>query len=129
MQLNLSILPEPLAVCRLPAGSPVPDGLFEATFCAVTRTDDELSIVIPEPHIDASWRIEKGWKALKVLGPLDFDIVGVVAALSKPLADAGIPIFIISTFDTDYLLVKQERLDRAVALLQKQGHSIRLNNA
>lgn len=122
IKLNLTLLPTPLAVCRLPADATVPEGILDAPFCAVTRTEDELSIVVSEPAADASWRVEKEWRGLKVAGPLAFDMVGVVAAISNPLAIAGIPIFIISTFDTDYLLVKAENLDTAMAILEGEGH-------
>ena len=120
--MTLSLSPTPLAVCRLAADAVVPAGILNAPFCAVTRTEDELSIVLSESAADPSWRVEGGWRGLKVEGPLAFDIVGVVAALSAPLAEAGIPIFIISTFDTDYLLVKTENLDKAMAILEGEGH-------
>lgn len=122
--MTLSLSPTRLAVCRLPADAPVPSGILDTSFCAVTRTEDELSIVLSESAANPSWRVEKGWRRLKVEGPLAFDIVGVVAALSAPLAKAGIPIFIISTFDTDYLLVKAENLNRVMATLEGEGHEL-----
>jgi hypothetical protein len=125
MKLTLLLQTDELAVCRLPAGSPAPALVEEASFFAVTRTKDELSIVLPQRLADSAWRVERGWRALKVGGPLAFDVVGVVAALSGPLAGAGIPIFVISTFDTDYLLVKSENLDQALDVLRDAGHAVR----
>lgn len=123
MQLTLSVLEEPLAVCRLPADASVPPSILDSSFCAVTRTKEELSIVLAEASAQNSWQIESGWRGLQVVGPLEFDIVGVVAALSAPLAAAGIPIFIISTFDTDYLLVKESALERSCRILAESGHA------
>ena len=125
MKLTLSLSPVPIAVCRLPATTPVPTGFLLKPFFSITRTDDELSVVLPEAHADPTWKTEAGWRMLKVEGPLDFDIVGVVAALSKPLAAANIPIFVISTFDTDYLLVKHDMLNKAIQVLTEQGHSLK----
>ena len=111
-----------LAICRLPPEATVPPGVLDTPFCAITRTDEELSIVLPESRTDASWRVEAGWRAFKVVGPMDFDVVGVVASLSAPMAEAGIPIFVISTFDTDYLLVKTLNLEKASRILIDRGY-------
>jgi hypothetical protein len=93
---------------------------------AVTRTRDELSIVcsqrsLPEPGPGRP-RCELGWRAIAVRGPLDFSLTGVVASLTVPLANAGVPVFVVSTFDTDYVLVKDEHLDAARAALRAAGH-------
>ena len=125
MKLNLTLSPEAIAVCKLPAAAPIPTGFLMRPFFSITRTEDELSIVLLEKNVDPSWTAEKGWRMLKVEGPLEFDIVGVVSALSKPLADADIPIFIISTFDTDYLLVKHESLDKAIDTLTSEGFLVK----
>lgn len=123
--MNFQVLPEALAVCRLPADAGVPAGVLDAPFCAVTRTADELSLVLPVEQVQADWEVEQAWRGLKVEGPLDFDMVGVIARISAPLADAGIPIFVVSTFETDYLLVKDDLLDKTCALLISEGHAIR----
>ena len=102
----------------------MPTGFLSKPFFAITRTKDELSIVLPEKTADVSWRTDTGWRMLKVEGPLDFDIVGVVATLSAPLAEAGIPIFVISTFDTDYLLIKKKMLEKTIETLESHGHTI-----
>ena len=125
MKLNLTLSPEAIAVCRLPAAAPVPTGFLMHPFFSITRTEDELSIVLLEKNADPTWKTERGWRMLKVEGPLDFNIVGVVASLSKPLAEANIPIFVVSTFDTDYLLVKNESLDKAINTLTSEGFLIK----
>lgn len=125
MTLSFTLSPERFAICKLPATHPIPTGFLHKPFFAVTRTSDELSIVLPEEKVDPEWTIEPGWRMLKVNGPLDFNIVGVVAAISAPLALAGIPIFVISSFDTDYLLVKEEHLEKSIGLLEHRGHSIK----
>ncbi len=94
-----------------------------ADFCSITRTADEVSIVCPLGRVPDDVRRESGWRCLKVEGPLDFALTGILASLAVPLAQAGISIFAISTYDTDYLLVKD--LDGAVATLTGEGHLIR----
>lgn len=126
----LSILSEPLAVCKLPPGSPVPAWANEGDFCSITRTAEELSIVCAESRVPPAdeavrgWRSQPGWRALKVQGPLDFSLVGILAQLSGVLAQANISLFAISTFDTDYLLVRENDLSAAVNALRAAGHSI-----
>ena len=122
--MKLSLINQRLAICRLAPGAAIPVSLLDTPFCALTRTDDELSIVLPEDKAEASWRIDGGWGALKVIGPLAFDMVGVLAALSVPLAEAGLPVFVISTFDTDYILIKQEGIEKACIVLREKGHEI-----
>jgi hypothetical protein len=91
----------------------------------VTRTPDELSIVCPQEHVPEGVEAVRGWKSLKVEGKLDFTTVGLLSSLTSSLARAGISIFAISTYDTDYLFVKENDLDRGVAALQKSGLDIR----
>jgi hypothetical protein len=122
--LSLSILPYHLAVCRLNPHDPIPGGLFELPFWSVTRTADELSVVLPEENVALDWKSEKGWRGLMVRGPLDFSLVGILAALAAALAAAGIPIFALSTFDTDYLLIKQQDLFHAVDVLTASGYQV-----
>ncbi len=89
----------------------------------MTYTTDELSIVCPGSSVPADVRCEKGWVAIKVRGPLDFSLTGILAALASPLAADGIPIFALSTFDTDYVLVKEQDLLRAKKALERAGHT------
>jgi uncharacterized protein len=120
----VSILPYKLAICRLDPGAPLPDKLFRLPFWSVTSTEDELSIILPEENIPPGSRSENHWSCLKVQGPLDFGLTGILASLTSPLADAGIPVFALSTFDTDYLLIKDSDLEEAINVLKNQGHQI-----
>jgi hypothetical protein len=120
--LRLTILPETLAVCRLSADDAFPAWLPARGFISVTRTAGELSVVCAADAVPADFRCEAGWRALAVEGPLDFGLTGILASIAAPLAEAGISIFTISTFDTDCVLVKAERLDDAVNALRRAGH-------
>jgi len=123
-QLSLSVLPERFAVCRLGPDDRVPDWVFSKSFWSITRTDEELSLILPEEYVPSGWKVEKGWRCLKVLGPLDLSVTGVIASLSAPLADAGVSILAICTYDTDYLLVRNGDLDRAREVLVEHGHQV-----
>ena len=116
-KLTLSILPETLGICHFDKNSPIPDWAKNISFCSITRTKDELSIVCPQDKIPGGVMVERDWRAFKVQGPLGFTMAGIVASLAKPLADAEISIFYISTFETDYLLVKEENLEKVKKIL------------
>ena len=122
--LTLVLLPETFAVCRLPANAPLPAWALAGPFCAITRTAEELSIVCVEEHAPANVLCQPGWRCLQVAGPLDFALTGVLASLAQPLAAAGVSIFAISTYDTDYLLVPDEALDASLAALRSAGHTL-----
>jgi hypothetical protein len=92
---------------------------------SIVRTDEELSVVCAAEDASSDAEVSRGWRALKVAGPLDFALTGVLASLAEPLSEAGISIFAISTFDTDYILVKEADLDRAVEVLSDAGHAVR----
>lgn len=123
-RLTLDLLPGSIAVCRLPPEASIPRRASQAPFVSITRTDDELSIVIPEELAEPEWECEDGWRALAVRGPLDFGLVGILATLAECLAAAEVSLFAISTFDTDIVLVKEERLERAIAALEATGHRV-----
>lgn len=121
-RLTLSLLPETLAVARLPAGAALPGWVdWSDPFVTVSRTRDELSVVCPEARVPAEAQAERGWRGFKVEGPLDFALTGILARLAAPLAEAGISIFAISTFDTDYLLVRAHDLAAATSVLQREN--------
>ncbi|MCU0493429.1 MAG: ACT domain-containing protein [Chloroflexaceae bacterium] len=122
MQLNL--LPETFAICRFAPGAALPAWALAGDFFAITRTADELSVVCTQGLVPAETVASRDWRCLKVAGPLDFSLTGVLASLAGPLADAGISIFAISTYDTDYLLVKTDKLEAAVAVLRAAGHGV-----
>ena len=123
--LSLTLLPDRLAVCRLDPGSALPEAPEgRCNLWSVTRTAEEISVVLPEEEARPGWRVEPGWRVFQVAGPLEFGLTGVVASLTRPLADAGVPVFVLSTFDTDYLLVKEPDLDRAREALAGAGHQL-----
>ena len=116
-RLTIMVLEEQMAICLLPCDSPLPGWLDPRQFHSVTRTTDELSIVCPELSVPEGIRCEPGWRILQVKGPLDFSMTGILASLVTPLAEAGIGVFNISTYNTDYLLVKTGDLDQTVRIL------------
>jgi hypothetical protein len=121
----LSIFPNTFAVCRLQPDEPWPDWPRGGALFSITRTPDELSIVCPESAVPESVQAERGWRCLKVGGPLDFALTGVLSSLTTPLAAAGISVFALSTYDTDYLLLKRDDFDRGLEILAGAGHRIR----
>ncbi len=122
--MKLKILDEAFAVTRLEPSSSIPAWASKSSFFSVTKTSDELSIVCDEKDVPETEKSERGWRCLKVIGPLDFSLTGILSSLAAPLAEAKISIFAISTFDTDYLLVKSKDLDHAVAVLTQAGFLI-----
>lgn len=121
MRLHLKLLDGQFAVCRLDAAAPLPAALLQAQreFLSITRTADELSIVCEESLAPAAAQVNCGWRAFKVQGPLDFSLTGIVARLTVPLAEAGVSVFTVATFDTDYLLVQEKQLATAIAALER----------
>jgi hypothetical protein len=123
--MRLRIMDETLALARLPADAPVPDWVAGRELIAVVRTTRELSIACRDDAVPtAHSEVERGFRALVVDATLDFTLTGIVAALADPLAAAGIPIFGISTYDTDHILVRETALPAAVKALREAGHEI-----
>lgn len=122
--LDLSILAGRLAICRFDQGANIPDWATQRPFFAITRTADELSVVCPEQHAPLEAPCERGWRALKLEGPFAFELTGILTAVATPLAEAEISIFAISTYDTDYVLVKAAQFEHALEVLEKQGHRL-----
>jgi hypothetical protein len=120
--LRYRILTERLAVCRLASDAAFPAGALEGGFLGVVRTCDELSIVCSEDGVPQGAIAERGWVALKLEGPFPFSMTGVLASFLQPLAEAQVPIFAISTFDTDYVLIKRQNLEQAVVALGAAKH-------
>jgi len=108
-----------MGICHFDEKSPIPEWAKNISFCSITRTKDELSVVCPQDKISAGVMFEKNRKAFKVEGPLGFSLTGIVSSLSAPLAKAKISIFYISTYETDYLLVEEKNLDKAKKILGK----------
>jgi uncharacterized protein len=125
---SFSVIPGAYAICRLPAKAPLPAWAGKA-FTSITRTADELSIVCDErrlpPDLDGlDLRVARGWALLKVHGPFPLDVVGVLASVAKPLAEAEVSLFALSTFDTDYILVRRTYVNQAIAALTLAGHKL-----
>lgn len=118
MTLRLNVLPGRLCIARLPAAAELPAWLrWESPLTAVCRTPQELSIVCPEDLVPSDIETARGWRALAVDGPLDLDQTGVLAAIAGLLAEAEIPLFAVSTYETDYVLVREADLEPARAAL------------
>lgn len=126
--LDIALLAEEYAVCRLPAGAAIPAGLLSpaagAGIVSVTSTADELSIICPADRVPAEAIVETPWRCLQVVGPLDLALTGILASLAVPLAEARVNIVAFSTYDTDYLLVPSVRLAEALATLSNAGHRV-----
>jgi hypothetical protein len=122
--LRLEVVPGAFAVCRLGAQDPPPAWAEQGPVASITRTDAELSVVCAEEGVPAGVQAERGWRCLRVKGPLGFGMTGILASLASPLAGSGVSIFVVSTYDTDYLLVQDRDLDRAVFALERAGHSV-----
>lgn len=123
-KLTLSVLEGSLGVCRLDRETGIPGWALESDFYSITKTTDELSVVCPEGNVPHGVRCEKGWNCLKVEGPLDFTLTGILSGLSLVLAERGISIFAVSTFDTDYILIREKDLENAVDALAGSGYGI-----
>ncbi len=124
MTMRLRVLADRFTVVRLEAGETAPAWAFSGSFYSVTGTARELSVVCESRLVPAEAKCELGWRALEVQGPLQFDQVGILASLSQVLAERGISIFAVSTFDTDYILLKHANLEDAVKALVASGHTV-----
>jgi len=125
--LDLVLLPEEYAICRLPSGSSLPASLLAGPaggIVSVTWTEDEVSIICRADQAPAEATATTPWRCLQVAGPLDLAMTGVLASLAGPLADARVNIVAFSTYDTDYLLVPTVRLSEAIATLTGTGHRV-----
>lgn len=124
--LTLSIIDGSYAVCKLEGNAPTPDWINKNSFHSITRTEDELSVVCLDHDLPDEVQTEPGWKIIKVLGPLDFSLVGILHSILTPLKDAGVSVFAISTFETDYILLKEKNLPESMRALKNAGLSFRL---
>jgi len=121
--VQLRTLPDSYAVARLEPGSDLPEWVDKGPFRSVTRTEHEVSVVCRDHDVPEGESVDRGWTVLELKGPLDFSLTGVIASLVEPLAAAEIPIFVISTFETDYVLVRSTDLARAADALESAGHT------
>ncbi len=117
-KLTLSILPEKIGICHFDKNSEIPDWAKNLSFCSITRTKDELSIICPQDKIPGGGVMaENNWRVFKVEGPLGFSSTGIVASLAGPLAEAEISILYIDTYETSYVLVEENNLVKAKEIL------------
>jgi len=123
-RLTLRLLPAAFAICRLEPDAAIPAWLPRRGFTATIRAEDELSIYCDESVVPQDVRAARGWRALQLVGPFDFAETGVIAAVAGPLAEAGISISVLATYDTDYLFVQNEALENAAEILQAAGHHV-----
>lgn len=123
-KFSLKILPDRMAVCRLAPTAELPDWIDKSSIFTVTRTGEELTVVCAETPVPPDVLSEGGWRCFQVRGPLDFSETGIIFSLSKPLAESGVPIFVMSTFNTDYFMVKETDLAKAIDVLSAAGHQI-----
>jgi hypothetical protein len=123
--LDLQVLPGDYAICRLPAGTPLPSGLEpDQGVVSVTWTPDEVSVICPSGQAPADATVETPWRCLRVAGLVELTLTGILASLTGPLAQARVNLFAFSTYDTDYLLVPAVRLAEAVGALIGAGHRV-----
>jgi uncharacterized protein len=124
MNLDLTLLRGDYAVCRLRPDQPVPGWAWTGEFVSVTRTGDELSIVCDASAVPSGVKLEVVWACLKLQGPFAFELTGILSSVLEPLRDAGVGIFAVSTFDTDYVLLKRAQLSVGIAALEGAGHNV-----
>ena len=121
--MNLKILSGKYQIVKLNLTNKLPKNIFNQEFYSITQTADEISIVIDEKISIPSDNIEIGWRIIKIAGVLEFNLIGVIAKISKVLADNSISIFVISTFNTDYILIKERYIDSAKRILIENNYS------
>ena len=119
MDITLSALPGSYSIVRLDEDSDIPAWATSSAFFSVTKTDDELSIVCEDESVPEEVKAERNWRMFKVAGPLDLSLTGIASSILKPLAEAEIGVFVISTHDTDYILVKNDRFEEAKTVLSE----------
>ncbi len=124
IDLTLVALPETYGICRLASDEPVPAWGLQGEFFSVTRTAEELSIVCAEAQIPETVLCARGWRLFKIDAVMDFSLVGIVAGISAALAGANVGIFVLSTYNTDYILVRQPDFAVAAAALQAAGYTV-----
>ena len=122
--LTFKLIDEKYAVCRLSANDKLPDWCPLEDFVSITKTEDELSIVCKEKYVSENVTSERDWRILKILGPLDFSLVGILSKITSTLALHSISVFAISTYDTDYILVKDSTISKTIEVLEKEGYKI-----
>ncbi|TCO70687.1 ACT domain-containing protein [Marinisporobacter balticus] len=122
--LTMKLLKEKYGVCRLDKFDSIPPWAKDSDFFSITKTSDELSIVCAQPDIPDDIKCEKDWRILKIQGPLDFSLIGILASISTILAQKGISIFAVSTYDTDYILIKDRDIYNAIEAFVDEKYEV-----
>ena len=121
---TLAVVPETMVIHSLPADAAIPPNVFQASLYFIGKTAEELSIVVPETIAIDSEDSDDNWRAMEVLGPLNLSMVGIMASIGNVLAQAKISIFVVSTFETDFFLVKNKSLDHAIKALEEDEYTV-----
>ena len=128
-QLTITVHPELYAICRLESNDGVPAWATGERFATISRTENELSIVCEDGRVPKEIHAERKRRLMQVEGTLAFSLTGILAAIAAPLAEAQVSIFAVSTYDTDYVLVSDEDMEKAVKALESAGHVVRKLNS
>jgi len=123
-QLQLSLLKDKYGICTLPNTAPIPDWALTQSLASITRTEKELTIVCRREILPSQYQSDLKWRCFKIDGSFDLNQIGVISSISSPLADAGISIYVISTYDTDYFPIQEQNLEQTISVLSNSGHSI-----
>ena len=123
-KLRIRLLQGTYAVCQIKDTENILNCFDEKDVFSITKTEDEISVVMLQDKISNDVKAEKDWRILKVEDTLDFSLIGILAKISGILAKNSISIFVISTFNTDYILVKEEKIEKAMTVLSEEGYEI-----
>ena len=109
---------------KLPPNAEIPSWVYSSAFMSITKTEDEISIVLPTGSLKSEYQESKSWRLLKLIGPFDFNLTGILASVLNPLAEKGIGIFALSTYNTDYVMVQSKDFEAALEVLKAASHKI-----
>jgi hypothetical protein len=123
-RLALTLEANAYAICRLPPDTPLPAWALESAYFSITKTPDELSIVVPESVVPPDVVASRGWRMIRFAGPMPLDQTGILASVTAPLAAARVSVFAVGTYDTDYVLIPAAQRASALAALEAAGHSV-----
>ena len=125
--MRLDVISGSFSILKLPAGQPMPVWASDSEFLSLTRTLEELSLVVDSNSVPEGepLKVDAGWRGFRVAGTLDFSLTGVLSSIAAPLAKKKVSIFAISTFDTDYVLVKEDKMEEALRALSESGFIIK----
>ena len=123
-QLQLSLLKDKYGICTLPNTAPIPDWALTQSLASITRTEKELTIVCRLEILPSQYQSDLKWRCFKIDGSFDLNQIGVISSISSPLAHAGISIYVISTYDTDYFLIQEQNLEKTISVISSSGHYI-----